>query len=289
MVMPYATSAPFVLTPDYRVVLNENFTTSNLDMNRWWTRYIYANGTLDYLNDEWERYRESGNHVMENGKLSLMSLPHNGEFWPSGVIRSKDKFNIGNGDSWFIEGRIKSPPGLGIWPGFWIAGVETVPGLDSSCLWPPEIDIMEIVNNGQDDLLNMLHCSGKVLQWDDMGGPQRYTWTQTCDDFNGEWSYWWSPYDFSQDYHSFALLYERPNFTIMCDRKLVLAGTYDWVDDSGAVVPGCHVLCNLAIGGSWAGRYGVDNNAFPQSLDVEYIHVYQRVNQSTIGQDLLPR
>src|SRR5262249_33224193 len=36
-----------------------------------------------------------------------------------------------------------------------------------------------------------------------------------------------------------------------------------------------HILLNLAIGGQWAGRYGIDNTAFPQSLDIAYVRVYQ--------------
>lgn len=285
--VPFATSDAFVITPDFRLILNENFATSNVDMNKWWTRYIYNNGYLDYLNDEWQRFREEGNHVVENSVVSLTSLPHNGEFWPSGMLRSKDKFDIANGDEWYMEARVKSPPGLGVWPGFWIAGVETVPGDDSTALWPPEIDMMEIVNNGAEDNTTMLHCGGQVLNWD--ANPQRYVWDQTADGFNGQWSFWQAPFDFAKGYHTIGLLYKRPEFTIMCDRKLILSGTYDWVSDDLEVVPGCHILVNLAIGGSWAGRNGVDNDAMPQSLDVDYVRVYQRVNQSTIGHDLLPR
>lgn len=54
-----------------------------------------------------------------------------------------------------------------------------------------------------------------------------------------------------------------------------------------------HVLLNLAMGGQWAGRYGIDDSAFPQALEIDYVRVYQRTGridhvQSTIGQDLCP-
>lgn len=74
------------------------------------------------------------------------------------------------------------------------------------------------------------------------------------------------------------------------DAKLSdMRGQYDWVTDDGKPSPPANILCNLAIGGSWAGRNGVDNDAMPQSFDVEYIHVYQRLKQSTIGVDLMPK
>jgi beta-glucanase (GH16 family) len=274
-----------VLTPDWRVLLNENFSISNLDMEKWWTRFVYNGGTLDYLNDEWQRYREDGNHVMGGGLLKLTSLPYDAAngYWPSGAIRSKDCFDVGNGSAWYFECRCKSPAGLGVWPAFWLAGSERVPGDDSSIPWPPEMDIMEIVNNGEwGNNTTVVHCGGKG--WDEW---QNNTWTWVHPDFNGEFAWWQAPFDFAAGFHTFGLYYKRPDFTIYVDRKPILAGTYAWNDWQGPS-PGCYVLCNLAIGGSWAGKNGVDDGAMPQSLDVDYIRVYTQVAQSTIGVNLLP-
>lgn len=53
------------------------------------------------------------------------------------------------------------------------------------------------------------------------------------------------------------------------------------------------MLLKLAIGGEWAGRHGIDDSMFPQSLEVDYVRVYQRSGKldrtrSTIGHDLCP-
>jgi hypothetical protein len=37
---------------------------------------------------------------------------------------------------------------------------------------------------------------------------------------------------------------------------------YRWVDDDGNLAPPAHVLRNLAVGGGWAGRYGVADESF---------------------------
>src|SRR5580704_7712499 len=73
----------------YHKVFGDEFPTANLDTTKWWTRYIYANGTLDYLNDEWPWYRENDNHVIMNNRLHLTArLPGDGSI-ESGMVRSK--------------------------------------------------------------------------------------------------------------------------------------------------------------------------------------------------------
>jgi hypothetical protein len=51
---------------------------------------------------------------------------------------------------------------------------------------------------------------------------------------------------------------------------------YRWVENGGQQAAPAHLLLNLAIGGSWAGRYGIDAAKFPTSLDVDWVRVYRR-------------
>ena len=32
---------------------------------------------------------------------------------------------------------------------------------------------------------------------------------------------------------------------------------------------------NIAVGGNWGGKFGVDDTIFPQQLVVDYVRVYQ--------------
>src|SRR3546814_7654255 len=42
-----------------------------------------------------------------------------------------------------------------------------------------------------------------------------------------------------------------------------------------------HLLLNLAVGGDWGGKLGVDADAFPASMPVDYVRVYRLVERSS--------
>jgi beta-glucanase (GH16 family) len=270
----------------YHKVFGDEFPTANLDTTKWWTRYIYANGTLDYLNDEWQRYREDHNHVIVNNTLDLTArLPGDGSI-ESGMVRSKMTFNGG-----YFEAKMRVPPGLGSWPAFWLNS-DSAP--DGSVSWPPEIDIMENVINAPDvnsccEHPNMTHTNGATH------GPQSDAVLLADPNFNIEWNYWLAPYNFYDEFHVWGLLWDISAHTITTyiDGHQIVKRRYYWKYDNNKQAPNAHVLLNLAIGGSWAGQNGVDWNAFPQALEVAYVRVYQPANRtnigvSSIGQDLCP-
>jgi hypothetical protein len=35
------------------------------------------------------------------------------------------------------------------------------------------------------------------------------------------------------------------------------------------------LLLNIAVGGNWGGKYGVDDKIFPQQMVIDYVRVYQ--------------
>jgi beta-glucanase (GH16 family) len=36
-----------------------------------------------------------------------------------------------------------------------------------------------------------------------------------------------------------------------------------------------YLILNIAVGGNWGGRMGVDNTIFPQEMQVDYVRIYQ--------------
>src|SRR5882672_5404479 len=80
--------------PGYLKVFGDEFDKTQLDSQKWWTRYIYDDGKLDFLNDEQQRYRENNNHVMTGRTVSLMARKTVGDAaaYQSGMVRSKATF-----------------------------------------------------------------------------------------------------------------------------------------------------------------------------------------------------
>jgi len=37
-----------------------------------------------------------------------------------------------------------------------------------------------------------------------------------------------------------------------------------------------HLLLNVAVGGNWGGKMGVDDSVFPQQMLVDYVRVYKK-------------
>jgi beta-glucanase (GH16 family) len=38
-----------------------------------------------------------------------------------------------------------------------------------------------------------------------------------------------------------------------------------------------HLILNLAIGGDWGGVKGIDDAAFPQRMEVDFVRFYQKM------------
>jgi beta-glucanase (GH16 family) len=155
-----------------------------------------------------------------------------------------------------------------VWPAFWLNSDVS----DSGVLgWPPEIDIFEVVNNGQDDTMNMLH-TGVIMPSGVAAAP--FTYADAA--FNKTWTYWRAPYDFNGGWHTVAAEWTPEGVSTFVDGKKVVTRSYAWNLADGTAAGKAHILLNLAIGGAWAGRYGIDDSAFPQALQINWVRAYQK-------------
>jgi beta-glucanase (GH16 family) len=264
---PVASWAGSFVPRGYGLVFNDEFDGTELDRKKWFTRYIYSGGTLDRLNQENEHYTDNGNHRVAGGVLYLtanklkLGQP-SGVNYESGMIRSDFTVRYG-----FFEARVKMPAGLGVWPAFWLNSDVS----DKGALgWPPEIDIFEFVNNGKDDKLNMLHSSTT----DTPGAPTQYRYASP--DFNVKLRDYIAPFQFSDAFHTIGAEWTPTEVSVYIDGLKVATSTFQWKYADGSLAAPAHVLLNLAIGDGWAGRYGIDDSAFPQALAVDWVRVYQK-------------
>jgi beta-glucanase (GH16 family) len=265
---PVSCSAGSYVPAGYALAFNDEFTGTTLNRSKWFTRYIQSGGTLDRLNDEQQRYRDNDNHRVEGGVLSLIARKVStndpaGVNYESGMIRSDFTARYG-----YFEARVKMPRGIGMWPAFWLVSDVSASGALS---WPPEIDIFEFVNNGVEDRANMLHSGVVPLP----GVPTPYSYLDPA--FNTDWTFYSAPFNFDEGWHTVGAEWTPTEVTVYVDGTKLYTRGYAWNFPDGTPAGPAHILLNLAVGGSWAGRHGIDDAALPQSLQIDWVRAYSKL------------
>jgi beta-glucanase (GH16 family) len=266
---PIASSAGSYVPAGYALAFNDEFNGTALNRDKWFTRMVYAAGTMDRLNDEKQRYRDNDNHRVANGVLSLVarkvsSTDPEGINYEGGMIRSDWTTRYG-----YFEARVRMPAGLGVWPGFWLNSDVSAAG---RLAWPPEIDIFEFVNNGVEDTPNMLHSNVRT----NPGVASILTYADPA--FNTTWAAYVAPFNFTESWHTVGALWDPTQVTLYLDGRKIYTRGYTWTYADGTLAGTAHILLNFAVGGAWAGRHGIDDSAFPQAMQVDWVRAYQRVN-----------
>lgn len=139
---------------------------------------------------------------------------------------------------------MKVPKGIGMWPAFWL--------LPQSKVWPPELDIMEVLGSDTTSLYTTLHTSS---------GTSALKSKQV---------------DLSLDYHEYTADWGPTTINWYIDKKFVF---------SAPTPPGMHqphyILANLAIGlkNSWAQAPALDASGNPilAPLYIKSIKAWQRL------------
>lgn len=242
----------------YRLVKDWDFvhriTSRSQLRDEFHTRYIYAGGTLDHLNDEWTRYRDNNNHVFTPDGLALTARllgplePGNIE---SGMLRSKWVGEYG-----VYEICMKVPKGAGMWPGFWLNPEDQ--------RWPPEIDVVEIVNKSKAASRQSYHYLHGI---DEKRGARRVSLLGREENYE-------PGFDYTDDFHVFAVEWSRGRVKHRVDGKLISDREFGWTHNDGTDGGAAHLLVQLAIGGKWPGPPRAED--LPARLVIRYMRVWQR-------------
>ncbi len=156
-----------------------------------------------------------------------------------------------------FEARMKLPRGQGLWPAFWMLGVD----VDAKG-WPAcgEIDVMEYRGQEPRRITGSLHGPG-------YSGAKPITGDYTLPPGPG----------FDEDFHVFGVEWEPDLITWDVDGVVWQVATPGRMP-AGGTWPfdrPFFLLLNLAVGGTYVGV--VDGTAtFPQILLVDYVRVYER-------------
>ena len=239
----------------YQLVWQDEFNYSGLpDSNRW--RYDSEGNKEKWGNDEAQHYteRELKNAWVDNDRLYISAIKEQieGKEFSSARLVSKAEWQHGK-----IEVKAKLPAARGTWSAIWM-----MPGGWSfeDGNWPDigEIDIMEHV--GHD--LGVIHASAhsKDYQWQ--------TKTQKTDTL--------SVSNVHEQFHSYILEWTPDYIQCFVDDSMYFEYRNEGLGESKwPYEKPFYIILNLAVGGAWGSLEGIDEEAFPQTMEIEYVRVYQ--------------
>ncbi len=154
-----------------------------------------------------------------------------------------------------IEARAKLPKGKGMWPAIWMLSESR-----KEVGWPEsgEIDIMEHVGYDNDTIHGTIHTKA----YNHTKGTQKgkTIFIEHPNDTFHVFSIEWTPekIDFMLD----GIVYNH----IENEHKTIA----EWPFDQKF-----YLILNVAVGGMWGGKHGIDDSIFPQQMVVDYVRVYQ--------------
>jgi beta-glucanase (GH16 family) len=213
--------------------------------------WVFETGTGSggWGNNELQYYRRE-NATVENGQLVITAKRENfgGMNYTSTRMKTQGKKSWKYGK---IEARIAMPSFQGVWPAFWMLGDNI-----GSVGWPAcgEIDVMEHVNTGG-AVYGTAHWSAANGSYASYGGNTSTNITA------------FHVYTIEWDASAIRWFVDGVQFHEM-NIANGINGTSEFQNNF-------FILLNLAIGGNWPG-FTVDNNAFPASMYVDYVRVYQQ-------------
>ncbi|PWJ59323.1 glycosyl hydrolase family 16 [Dyadobacter jejuensis] len=238
-----------------KLIWSDEFDREGLPDSTKWTFETKGNA-YGWGNNEKQFYTpaEAGNAVVKGGFLQIVAKkePSAEHPYTSARLSTSNKFSFTYGR---VEVRAKLPEGRGTWPAIWMLGQDI-----GHTKWPDcgEIDIMEHV--GYDP--GVLHGTVHTKAYNHVLGTQKGKTTSIVQPFDTFHVYAidWTPdkIDFLLDgavYHTF----ENDHRT-----------TAEWPFDAPEFL-----LLNVAVGGNWGGKMGIDDLVFPATMWVDYVRVYQ--------------
>jgi beta-glucanase (GH16 family) len=209
----------------------------------------WGNNELQFYTDKrLENVRvQNGNLVIEARKEDFQNKKYTSARM---VSKNKGDWKYGR-----FEIKAKLPKGRGIWPAIWMLPTKWVYGG-----WPAsgEIDIMEFVGYMPDSVFGSVHT----------GLYNHSIGSQKTGGFEFK--------DLATAFHVYAIEWSEEKISFFIDDKKYFefenesSGSAAWPFDQAF-----HLILNIAVGGNWGGRYGVDDSIFPQRMEIDFVRVYQ--------------
>ncbi|MGM0754164.1 MAG: glycoside hydrolase family 16 protein [Bacillota bacterium] len=232
---PKALSAELKEDGPWSLVWNDEFDGHDLK-NRW--------NLQDWASDKNEelQYYSPDNLTIRDGHLVIQSKKERfkGRNYTSGAITTEDLYEFTYGK---VEIRAKIPEGKGIFPALWLVN-------SNNRNWLPEIDIMENIGQNPNEIYFVVH-------WEDSNGKKQRDYSTHTSDTK-----------FSDDFHTYGLIWEKDKITWTLDDQVVFETT-KYSPDSPLFL-----YINTAIGGTWPGSPDPKDSSTKEFL-IDYVRVYE--------------
>ena len=184
--------------------------------------------------------------TVSNGVLRIEAKKNPAGQWESGLLSLVDPHGVGFAQKYgYFEARMKMPPGKGVWPAFWLIGIEEAESRS-------EIDVVEYYGDHPDTYATVWHIWMKDQSKKGLGEEH----------FNPV-----RPGELSESFHQFGVDISEDFTCFYLDRHEVWRFKTP-VQYKQPFYP----LVNLALGAG----YPLTETPNPSYLWVDYIKIYQR-------------
>jgi beta-glucanase (GH16 family) len=260
--VPASFSAPPV-DEGYVLKWSDEFDGTTLDLNNW----SYETGVIPPFSSSDPAYNTEGlNLTFENGAAVLWAKheSYNGHNYTSCRINTHGKKEFKYG---YIEVRLKSPEGKGLWPLFMTLGTD----LDSIGFgWPVcgEFDIFNTLT-GPDNYRNLgdeafqVTCYFRGADNQAVYTTQKYQYIEKL----------------SFQYHLYAIEWDSLKIQYFFDGQKIWE--YDSINESynfRSFHQPHFFTADIHVGGNYQGN-SIDPSIFPQAMYIDYVRVYQKSTQ----------
>lgn len=240
--------------PNYILDWSDEFNKTAIDTAKW--QHIVAGG--GFGNNELQFYtNKSENSRIENGRLIIEAHRQKTAGWPysSAKLQTLGRYSFQYGR---VDVRAKIPQGRGSWPAIWLLPENST---QYGIGWPDsgEIDIMEHVGYEP----GVIHSTVHTNAYNHRIGTQR-----------GNSS---SIPDFSDNFHVYSLEWTPDKIIFYIDNEQTYqfenekSGWQSWPFDQPF-----YLILNIACGGDWGGREGIDNTSLPWRMEIDWVRVYKK-------------
>ncbi len=244
----------------YELVWSDEFDYEGLPSEEKW---VFESGDgcphiCGWGNNEEQYYTDKR---LENARVKegMLIIEAHKEPYKTREYSSAKLLSKGTGDWQYGKFLIKAklPEGRGTWPAIWM-----LPTLERGLKWPMdgEIDIMEHVGYDQGKVHGTIHTEA----FNHMKGTHKSGQIQVetvAEEFH-EYGLEWTP-------EKLTWLFDGEKYFEVQNPK---ASKEEWPFNEAPF----HLILNIAVGGNWGGKEGIDDSIWPQRLEVDYVRVYQQ-------------